>query len=95
VTSLAARPASAADEATAPPVDVLEVSGFIDRPVADSIERAIARANSDGAQALVLQLSSLRATVSRERMAELARTIAARRFRSPSGSAPPALEATG
>jgi membrane-bound serine protease (ClpP class) len=76
VTTLAARPASAADEASAPPVDVLEVSGFIDRPVADSIERAIARANSDGAQALVLQLSSLRATVSRERMAELARTIA-------------------
>jgi membrane-bound serine protease (ClpP class) len=76
VTSLAARPASAADESTAAPVDVVEVSGFIDRPVADSIERAIARANTDGAQAVVLQLNSKRATVSRARMAELARAIA-------------------
>ncbi|MDQ1424908.1 MAG: hypothetical protein QOD72_2406, partial [Acidimicrobiaceae bacterium] len=71
--SLAARPAAA--QTTVAPVDVVEVSGFLDRPVADSIERAIARANSDGAQALVLQLNSKRATVSRARMAALARAI--------------------
>lgn len=74
--ALNARPARAADASTLAPVDVVEVSGFLDRPVADNIERAIARANSDGSQALVLQLNSKRATVSRARMAELARAIA-------------------
>jgi membrane-bound serine protease (ClpP class) len=76
VTSLTIRPATAADDTSAAPVDVVEVSGFIDKPVADNIERAIARASTDGAQALVLQLNSKRATVSRDRMAELARAIA-------------------
>jgi membrane-bound serine protease (ClpP class) len=71
-----ARAADGTDDATRAPVDVVEVSGFLDRPVADNIERAIARANSDGAQAIVLQLNSKRATVSRARMAELARAIA-------------------
>ncbi len=76
VTSLTAQAATAADDTSAAPVDVVEVSGFIDKPVADNIERAIARASTDGAQALVLQLNSKRATVSRARMDELARAIA-------------------
>jgi membrane-bound serine protease (ClpP class) len=77
IAALGNQPADAAESATsAAPVDVVEVSGLLDRPVADSIDRAIARANSDGAQALVLQFSSKRATVPRARVAELARAIA-------------------
>jgi membrane-bound serine protease (ClpP class) len=58
-----------------PPVDVFEVSGFIDAPVADGIEHAISRAEADGAQALVLQMNSPGALVSRDRMEALAQRI--------------------
>jgi membrane-bound serine protease (ClpP class) len=57
------------------PVDVFEVSGLIDGPNADGISRAIDRAAADGAQALVLQMNSVGATVSRQRMVELANQI--------------------
>ena len=50
------RSASAAAEAT-PPVDVLQVSGYLDRILANEIRNAIERAETDGAQALVLQRS--------------------------------------
>ena len=60
---------------TTAPVDVFEVSGFIDAPVADGIEHAISRAETDGAQALVLQMNSPGALVSRDRMQALAQRI--------------------
>ncbi len=59
-----------------PPVDVFEVSGLVDPIVADEIDRAIDRAEANGSQALVLQLNSKQAVVTRERMAELAAHIA-------------------
>jgi membrane-bound serine protease (ClpP class) len=60
---------------TTPPVDVFEVSGLIDAPVADGIEHAISRAETDGAQALVLQMNSSGALVSRARMEALTQRI--------------------
>ena len=68
-TRLRPRPAALA------PVDVLEVSGFLDRIVADEIEQAIDRAVENGSQALVIQMNSKQAIVSRERMAEVAAAI--------------------
>lgn len=59
---------SAADLA---PVDVLQVSGLFDRIVVESITSAIERAEEAGSSALILQLDSRGATVSREEMAEL------------------------
>ncbi len=58
------------------PVDVFEVSGLVDPILADQIDQAIDRAEENGSQALVLQLNSKQAVVSRERMAELAAHIA-------------------
>ena len=49
--------AGAVDEALAP-VDVLQVTGFVDGVVIDAIDRAIDRAEANGAQALVLQMNS-------------------------------------
>jgi membrane-bound serine protease (ClpP class) len=78
---LALLPAAAgAQDASGPPtapVDVFEVSGLIDAPVVDGIEHAIDRAETDGAQALVLQLNSSGAAVGRDRMAALAQRIRA------------------
>jgi membrane-bound serine protease (ClpP class) len=69
-------PAPAPTSAAAtPPVDVLEVSGLLDAIVADEIIQAIDRAEADGSQALILQVNSTKATVSRERMAEVARAV--------------------
>jgi membrane-bound serine protease (ClpP class) len=74
---LPAGPAGAQDAAGPPtaPVDVFEVSGLVDAPVIDGIERAIDRAETDGAQALVLQMNSPGAVVSRGRIAALAQRI--------------------
>lgn len=58
------------------PVDVFQVSGIVDPIVASEIERAIERAETNDAQALVLQMNSRRAVVSQERMEELAERIA-------------------
>ena len=67
--------AQQAGSAPTAPVDVFEVSGLIDAPNADGIQQAIGRAATDGAQALVLQMNSSGSTLSRDRMAELARRI--------------------
>ncbi len=68
-----------ADSATAAPttapVDVVEVNGLFDKVVADSVDHAIDRAARDGAQAVVLQMNTTGAVVSRQRMAEVAKHI--------------------
>ncbi len=58
------------------PVDVVEVSGLIDDVAADSIEKSLTRSASNGAQALILQMNTRGAVVSRERMTELLEKIA-------------------
>lgn len=58
------------------PVDVVEVSGLVDEVTADSIERAIDRSSTNGAQAIVLQLNSRGAVVGRERMENLLGRVA-------------------
>jgi len=68
--------ASAADNATKlAPVDVVEVSGLIDNIVADSIEKAIVRSQNNGAQAVIFQLNTQGAVVSRARMSEVIAAI--------------------
>lgn len=59
------------------PVDVVEVSGLIDNVVAENIEESIVRSQGNGAQALILQMNTKGAVVGRERMAQLAASIAA------------------
>jgi membrane-bound serine protease (ClpP class) len=63
---------SAADLA---PVDVLQVTGFIDPIVADSIRDAIARAEANGSQALILQLSSQGGVVDADDMQRVLQSI--------------------
>lgn len=63
--------ADAADATELAPVDVVEVSGLVDEIVADSIEDALARAEGNGAQAVILQMNTKGAVVGRDRMAEL------------------------
>jgi len=62
---------SAADGGELAPVDVVEVSGLVDEIVADSIEDALMRAESNGAQAVILQVNTKGAVVGRDRMASL------------------------
>lgn len=50
------------------PVDVLQVSGFFDSIVVDEIEKAITRAETNGAQALILQMNSKASLVGRDEM---------------------------
>ncbi len=74
---LASRDAQAASGAQdLAPVDVVEVSGLVDNVVAQNIEESIVRSQSNGAQALILQMNSKGAVISRERMTELATAIA-------------------
>lgn len=68
---LAAGEVRAADGADLAPVDVVEVSGLVDEIVADSIEDALVRAESNGAQAVILQVNTKGAVVGRDRMASL------------------------
>ncbi len=65
----AAQAATSADELD--PVDVVEVSGLVDRIVADNIETAIERSQNNGSQAVILQLNSKGAVIGRERMGTL------------------------
>jgi membrane-bound serine protease (ClpP class) len=58
------------------PVDVLQVSGLFDAVVVESIEQAIDRSEHNGSQALILQMSSSGATVSRATMAKLVGELA-------------------
>ncbi len=68
--------ASAETASDLAPVDIVAVSGLIDEVVVASIENAIERSESNGAQAMVLQLNSRGAVVSHERMAGLLEKIA-------------------
>ena len=63
------------------PVDIVEVSGLIDDVVADDLTKAIDRAVSGGAQALVVQMNSKGAVVSRERMRQNGTVVPASRRR--------------
>lgn len=71
--------AAPAVTAEKPPVDVVEVSGLVDEVTADSIERAIDRSSTNGAQAIILQLNSRGAVVGRERMESLLARVAGSR----------------
>jgi membrane-bound serine protease (ClpP class) len=57
------------------PVDIVEVSGLVDDVVADDLTKAIDRAETGGAQALIVQMNSKGAVVSPARMARLAEAI--------------------
>ena len=58
------------------PVDVLQVSGLIDNIIVDAINNAIADAETNGAQALVLQINSKASLVGRDVMRDLYNRIA-------------------
>lgn len=74
---LSAGSASAAGESSKlAPVDVVEVSGLVDSIVADNISSALERSQTNGAQAVILQLNSRGAVIGRERMTKLLTTIA-------------------
>ncbi len=73
---MAMGPARAADDGSAttvdlPPVDVVEVSGLLDRISADSIRTALGRSATNGAQAVVLQVNTRGAVIGRDDMADL------------------------
>jgi membrane-bound serine protease (ClpP class) len=68
-----AGPASAE---TMAPVDVQQVSGLLDEIQAQAIEEAMVRAENDGAQALILQMNTRAAVVSRDRMETLLENMA-------------------
>jgi membrane-bound serine protease (ClpP class) len=77
VLSLAGSPARAQGDAPAPgPVDVLQVSGLIDPIVVGAIDDAIDRADASGSQALVLQMNTRGAVVSRNEMESLLERVA-------------------
>ena len=59
------------DAAALDKVDVFEVSGLIDSVVARGIEKAVERSETNGAQALVLQVNSRGAVVDEARMREV------------------------
>jgi membrane-bound serine protease (ClpP class) len=58
------------------PIDVLQVSGFIDDILIDEISNAIERAQNGGAQALILQVNSVGTIVDDDVVAELLDNIA-------------------
>jgi membrane-bound serine protease (ClpP class) len=64
------------DASQLPPVDVLQVSGIFDKIVVRSIVEAIDRSETNGSSALILQLTSRGAVVSREDMAALLQRVA-------------------
>lgn len=66
----------AATDSSLAPVDVLQVSGFIDGIVIESIERAIERAVDGGSQALILQVNSQGSVASADEMRDLVQTVA-------------------
>ncbi|MBU6240647.1 MAG: hypothetical protein KJS66_02550 [Acidobacteria bacterium] len=69
--------AAVAAAAELTPVDVQEVSGLLDEIQADAIEKAVARSADAGSQALILQVNTRGAVISRDRMAELLENVAA------------------
>lgn len=62
---------AASDTADLAPVDVVEVSGLIDNIVADNITKSLERSQTNGAQAVVLQMNTRGAVIGRERMEDL------------------------
>ncbi len=70
-----ADPAQPAGTGTAP-VDVLQVTGLFDSVVIDSIDDAITRAATGGAQALILQVDSRGSVASPEEMRALVQRVA-------------------
>jgi membrane-bound serine protease (ClpP class) len=60
---------------TRPPVDIVDMTGLVDRVVADDIVKAIHRADDDGAQALVIQMNSKGAVASGADVARVADAI--------------------
>lgn len=58
------------------PVDVQEVSGLLNEIQAQAIEKALVRSAREGSQALILQVNTRGAVISRDRMAELLTNIA-------------------
>lgn len=78
LSSMAPGRASAQDDAGLDPVifDVVQISGFLDRIVADFIDESIARAERDGSGGLILQVNSTRAVLDDDELIELAETIA-------------------
>jgi membrane-bound serine protease (ClpP class) len=74
---LAAGSASAASDSTKlAPVDVVEVSGLVDSIVADNIVSSLERSQTNGAQAVILQVNTRGAVIGRERMTTLLTSIA-------------------
>jgi membrane-bound serine protease (ClpP class) len=72
------RASAAQDAPTAPgPVDVLQVSGLFDPIIVQAIDDAMARSAADGAQALILQVNTRGAVVSRAEIQGLMERIAA------------------
>ena len=73
---LAASPAQATGAEALAPVDVVEVSGLVDEIVADYIEESIDRSETNGAQAVILQMNTKGAVIDRARMTTLLESIA-------------------
>lgn len=71
--------AGAQDESSLEPLifDVVQISGFLDRIVADFIEESVARAEREGSGGLILQVNSTRSVLAEDELIELAETIAA------------------
>jgi membrane-bound serine protease (ClpP class) len=66
---------TAPDAASVPPVDVLQVDGFIDHVVAAEITAAVERLATNGSQALILQMDSEGATIPDDDLAALLTTL--------------------
>jgi membrane-bound serine protease (ClpP class) len=60
-----------ATDAALAPVDVVQISGLMDEILVDKILTSLHDANTDGAQAVILQVNSAGAVVGRDRMADL------------------------
>ena len=68
-------PAEVTDASQLAPVDVLQVSGIFDKIVVRSIIEAVEHAESNGSEALILQLTSRGAVVSDDEMAALLQRV--------------------
>jgi membrane-bound serine protease (ClpP class) len=71
----AGEPSEVTEASQLVPVDVFEVSGLLDAVMVDEIGKAIDRAAQGDAQALILQMNSRGAVVSRSEMARLAERV--------------------
>ena len=67
---------AANDSASLAPVDVVEVSGLVDSIVADNITSSLQRSQTNGAQAVILQMNTRGAVIGRDDMTDLLSAIA-------------------